>query len=55
MSKTCVIFEHIDVFNFSKTQRNTTNLIVNVQQASKTIKCPKYFPLFFVTELLQEI
>jgi hypothetical protein len=44
--QTYVTFEHIDVLNH-KTQRNASNLIINVQQASKTIKMPKIFSIVY--------
>jgi hypothetical protein len=45
--QTCVTFEHNDVLNLYKTQRNASNLIINVQQASKTIKMPKIFSIVY--------
>jgi hypothetical protein len=44
----CVTFEHIDVLNLYKTQRNASNLIINVQQTSTTIKMPKIFSIVYL-------
>lgn len=45
--QTYVTFEHIDVLNLYDTQRTTSNLIIYVQQASKTIKMPKIFSIVY--------